>query len=87
MRLGRAWRSDRELAPCAMGGVCDGRGGARRRSGSGVARMDGVGLRSRADLRSPGRCPARTLSLGRRPFVSVLLDVSMWLRDKGRPMC
>ena len=34
MRLGRAWRSDREPAPWE-GGVCVGRGGERRRTGSG----------------------------------------------------
>ena len=63
-------------------------GEAARGAAADRGRKDGrSGAALSADLQSPGPCPAHTLSLGRRPFVSVLLDVSMWLRDKGRPMC
>ena len=49
-------------------------GEAARGAAADRGRKDGrSGATLSADLRSPGPCPARALSLGRRPFVSVLL--------------
>ena len=85
MRLGRAWRSDREPAPCD-GNVCDGQGGAWRRTGSGSQGWTEWGC-------AFGRPPvSRTLSGSCiepwTPAVRLsLLYVSTWVRDKGSPMC
>ena len=82
MRLGR---SNREPAPCD-GNVCDGQGGAWRRTGSGSQGWTEWGC-------AFGRPPvSRTLSGSCiepwTPAVRLsLLYVSTWVRDKGSPMC